>query len=221
MTDVLRSLLWFIFVGTVVLWPAGTLAYPGGWALIILVVGGGLAITLWLVKNNPALLHERLRSPVQRNQKPWDRIWTPVFILAFFSWLAFMGWDARRTGFTAVPVWAQVLGGLGVTVSMLGSWRTFRENPFAAAVVKVQERQRVIDTGPYAIVRHPMYASALLTLVGTPLLLGSWWGLALSPILILGIAWRAVYEENALRAELSGYDEYAARVPYRLIPLIW
>ncbi len=221
MIDVLRALLWFALVGALVFWPAGTLVYAGGWAFILLIGGGGLAITLWLAKNSPALLRERLRSPVQRHQKPWDRIWTPVFMVGFFGWIAFMGWDAQRTGFTTIPAWAQALGGLGIAVSMLGSWRAFRANPFAAAVVKIQEDHKVIDTGPYAMVRHPMYATALLTLVGIPLLLGSWWGLALSSLFILGIAWRAVREENTLRAELSGYEAYAARVRYRFIPLVW
>ena len=88
-------------------------------------------------------------------------------------------------------------------------------------MVKIQEGHKLIDSGPYAIVRHPMYATALPTLLGIPLLLGSWWGFALSPIFILGVAWRAVREENVLRAELSGYHEYAARVRYRFIPLLW
>ncbi len=221
MTEVLVSLLWFVVIGVLVFWPAGTLAYPGGWALIILLVGGGLAMTIWLAKTNPRLLRERLGSPVQRNQKPWDRVWSPIFFVGLLGWLAFMAWDARRTGFVAVPVWVQVLGALGVVAAMLGSWRTLGENPFAAPVVKIQEGHKVIDTGPYAVVRHPMYATALPMLVGMPLVLGSWWGLALSPIFIVGIAWRAVHEEKTLRAELSGYDEYAARVRYRFIPLVW
>jgi protein-S-isoprenylcysteine O-methyltransferase Ste14 len=221
MSQVLLSLLWFVLTGALIFWPAGTLAYPGGWAFIIVLAGGGLAMTIWLAKTNPTLLRERLRSPVQRNQTPWDRIWAPIFFAMFIGWLAFMGWDARRTGFMAVPAWAQGLGALGCVAAMVGSWRTLRENPFAAPVVKIQEGHRVIDTGPYAVVRHPMYATALPMLAGMPLLLGSWWGFALSPILILGIAWRAVHEERTLRTQLKGYDEYAARVRYRFIPSVW
>jgi protein-S-isoprenylcysteine O-methyltransferase Ste14 len=135
--------------------------------------------------------------------------------------MAFMGWDAARTGFTAIPPWLQAVGGIGVTLTMLGGWWTFRENAFAAPVVKIQQGQRVIDTGPYAIVRHPLYASALSFLVGLPLLLGSWIGLALSVLFILGVAWRAVHEEGTLRAELDGYEDYAARVRYRFVPFVW
>jgi protein-S-isoprenylcysteine O-methyltransferase Ste14 len=120
-----------------------------------------------------------------------------------------------------VPPWLQVAGFVGTVLYMIGVWLTFRENAFAAPVVKIQEGQRVIDTGPYAVVRHPMYASTLLLFVGLPLLLGSWIGLAISVLFILGVAWRAVHEERALRAELAGYEDYAGRVRYRLVPHLW
>jgi protein-S-isoprenylcysteine O-methyltransferase Ste14 len=186
-----------------------------------LFAASGLAMVLWLAKHSPGLLRERMSFPVQREQKPWDRIWTSLFVVGFFAWMAFMSWDAARTGFTAVPAWLQALGVLAFVLSMVGTWWTFRENAFAAPVVKIQEGQRVIDTGPYAIVRHPMYASALFFLIGLPLLLGSWIGLALSAVFILGIAWRAVHEEQTLRAGLSGYDSYTERVCYRFIPFVW
>lgn len=132
-----------------------------------------------------------------------------------------MGWDAARTGFVAVPPWLQVLGGLGILVEFFGVWWTFRENAFTAPVIKIQENQKVIDTGPYAIVRHPMYTSALFMLIGIPLLLGSWLGLLLSILFILAIAWRAVREERTLRDELIGYKDYATHVRYRFIPYVW
>jgi protein-S-isoprenylcysteine O-methyltransferase Ste14 len=217
----LQVLAWTIFMAILVLWPAGTLAYPGAWAFIALFAVGSLAITFWLFKYSPSLLRERMRSPIQRDQKPWDRVFLMFILVGFCGWIAFMGWDAARTGFTAVPPWLQVLGGLGMALYMLGGWWTFRENAFAAPVVKIQEGQRVIDTGPYAIVRHPMYASGLLFFIGLPLLLGSWWGLLFSALFVLAIAWRAVREEGVLRAELGGYDDYTARVPYRFVPLVW
>jgi protein-S-isoprenylcysteine O-methyltransferase Ste14 len=212
---------WTAFIGGLILWPAGTLAFPGAWAFIGLLGASGTAMILWLSKHSPSLLRERMASPVQRTQKPWDRVFLMLFMLGFLGWMAFMGWDAARTGFNAVPLWLQVLGGFGIAINILGTWRTFRANAFAAPVVKIQEGQRVIDTGPYTIVRHPMYASALFLFIGIPLLLGSWLGLALSAILILAIAWRAVREERVLRAELSGYEDYAARVRYRFIPFVW
>ena len=212
---------WTIFMAVLILWPAGTLAYPGAWAFIGLFALGGLVMILWLSKHSPSLLRERMASPMQRDQKPWDRIWLALFVLGFCGWMAFMGWDAARTGLTAVPPWLQTLGGVSVALYMLGAWWAFRENAFAAPVVKIQEGQRVIDTGPYAIVRHPMYTSAIFLLIGIPLMLGSWLGLAFSALFILGLAWRTVHEERVLRAELKGYEDYAARVRYRLIPFVW
>jgi protein-S-isoprenylcysteine O-methyltransferase Ste14 len=217
----LQLLVWTAFMAALTLWPAGTLAYPGAWVFLALFALGGLAMTFWLSKHSPSLLRERMAPPIQRAQKPWDRVFLTLFILGFCGWMAFMGWDAARTGFTAVPPWLQALGALAIVIDMAGTWWTFRENAFAAPVVKIQEGHRVIDTGPYAIVRHPMYASALCLFIGVPLLLGSWWGLALSTLLVLAIAWRAVGEERVLRAELSGYADYAARVRYRFIPLVW
>lgn len=208
-------------MGALIFWPAGTLAFPGAWAMMIILMTGGLTITTWLARHSPQLLQERLRPPVQRGQDVWDRIWTVLFLCAFCGWCAAMGWDAARTGFTAVPAWGQVLGGLGVALSMLGGWWAFRVNAFAAPVVKIQEGQQVIDTGPYAVVRHPLYANALWLFFGAPLLLGSRLGLILAPVMILSMAWRAVHEEAALRRDLVGYDQYARRVRYRLIPGIW
>ena len=144
-----------------------------------------------------------------------------VLIVLFVLWLPIMGWDAGRSGFEAVPLWLQVAGALFILVYMLGAWWTFRENAFAAPVVKIQKDQRVIDTGPYGIVRHPMYTSALFLFLGVPLLLGSPLGLVFSAIFVLAIAWRAVGEERMLRAELMGYDDYVARVRWRFAPHVW
>lgn len=217
----LQTLAWMLFMAALLLLPAGTLAYPGAWILLGIFGFGGIAMILWLSKHSPSLLRERMAAPLQRDQKPWDRIWLSLFIVGFCAWLSFMGWDAARTGFVAVPPWLQALGVLCIFANGAGTWWTFRENAFAAPVVKIQQGQRAIDTGPYAIVRHPMYASTVFLFVGVPLLLGSWWGLALALVFILAIAWRAVHEEATLRAELAGYEAYAARIRYRLLPLIW
>lgn len=210
-----------VFIAVLILWPAGTFIFPAGWVLLGILTIGGAAMIGWLGKYHPGLLRERMAFPIQRDQKPWDRVWLVLFIVAFYSWIAFTAWDAARTGFNAVPFWLQVLGGIGTLVCGAGTWWTFRENSFAAPVVKIQQGQEVIDTGPYAIVRHPMYTSALFLFTGTPLLLGSWLGLAMASLLILAIAWRAMREELTLRDELKGYEDYVKRVRYRLIPHIW
>jgi protein-S-isoprenylcysteine O-methyltransferase Ste14 len=210
-----------VIVGALVLVPARTLAYPGAWAFLAIFTAGGVGVTVWMARYSPSLLRERMSSPMQREQKAWDKVFLTVLIAGFGAWLALMGWDAARSAFAAVPPWLQAAGAFGVAFYMLGAWVTFRENAFAAAVVKVQESHRVIDTGPYSVVRHPMYASALFFFAGIALLLGSWLGLALAILFMLGIAWRAVREEGVLMAELPGYADYAKRVRYRFVPFVW
>ena len=217
----LQMIAWTAVMAIVLLWPAGTLAYPGGWAFIVLFFAAGSAILLWLYRFNPRLLRERMSGPIQREQKPWDRAFLSAFIPGFFGWMALMAWDASRANFAAVAVWLQMVGGLAVGLRFFGGWLALRENTFAAPVVKIQEGQKPIDTGVYGIVRHPLYAGGIVYIVGMPLLLGSWLGLMLTPILLLGLAWRIVREERTLRAELPGYDEYTARVRYRLVPYVW
>jgi protein-S-isoprenylcysteine O-methyltransferase Ste14 len=146
-----------------------------------------------------------------------------AFLLLWCAWFVAMALDAVRFGWSVVPLWIQALGLLAIAVAMYIMFLIMRTNSFAAPVVKIQAERghRVISDGPYAVVRHPMYSGALLLILGTPLLLGSWWGLALSPVLILLFAVRAVMEERTLMAELPGYAGYAARVRYRLIPMVW
>jgi protein-S-isoprenylcysteine O-methyltransferase Ste14 len=122
-----------------------------------------------------------------------------------------------------MPPWLNFAGGALVIAGFLGTLRVFRENSFAAPVVRVQSEraQHVIDTGPYALVRHPMYAAAMVYLIGVPLLLGSWCGLLAVPLFLVGLAPRAVLEERLLKRDLPGYTDYMTRVRYRLIPGIW
>jgi hypothetical protein len=112
---------WVAFIAMLILWPAGTLAFPGAWAFIGLFAASGAIMILWLSKHSPSLLRERMASPVQRGQKLWDRMFLTLFMLGFLGWLAFMGWDAARTGFSAIPPWLQILGGFGVLLNILGT----------------------------------------------------------------------------------------------------
>jgi protein-S-isoprenylcysteine O-methyltransferase Ste14 len=122
-----------------------------------------------------------------------------------------------------VPVWLRVVGAVLICVTFYVMWLVTRENSFAAPVVKVQKERghKVVSTGPYAFVRHPMYGGIIPLFIGTPLLLGSWWGLLFSVVLLLLLAIRAVLEERTLMAELDGYADYARRVRYRLVPRLW
>ncbi|MFL5295164.1 MAG: methyltransferase family protein [Phenylobacterium sp.] len=202
---------------------AGTTDWPSAWAYLGLFLTVGLAVSLWLFAIDPGLLAERLKPPVQRGQKGWDRLFLLAVMVAYMGWHLLMAADARRFGWSDVPLGLQVLGAALIVASYLGIAWVYRANSFAAPVIKIQadRGQTVIDTGPYAIVRHPMYAFAVLQFVGAPLMLGSWWGLAVVPPMVLGVAWRALGEERMLRDELAGYDDYARRVRWRFAPGLW
>jgi protein-S-isoprenylcysteine O-methyltransferase Ste14 len=134
-----------------------------------------------------------------------------------------MALDAKRFHFSHVPEWAQWIGAVMILVSMYAVFLTFRENSFAAPVVKFQKErgQTVVTTGPYGYVRHPMYAGAMLMLFGAPLLLGSGYGFLLTPVWIMLLSFRIPIEERMLREKLAGYDDYARRVRWRLVPGVW
>lgn len=202
---------------------AGTLLWPAGWAFLALFFGFALAIILWLARKEPELLAERMSSPMQSGQPLWDKVFVVAVMVLFVAWLILMPLDAVRFGWSEVPGWLQILGALGVVLSFYIMFLTFRENAYLALVVKVQQErgQSVVSTGPYRYVRHPMYASTLLFFPGSALLLGSWWGLMFCTVLLGLLVWRIPLEERMLENGLTGYDEYARRVRYRLIPRVW
>jgi protein-S-isoprenylcysteine O-methyltransferase Ste14 len=203
--------------------PAGTLAWPAGWIFLVEFSIASALITRWLQRHNPALLEERMKPLIQREQKPWDRRLMAAFLALWCAWFVVMSLDAARFAWSNVPLWLHALGAAAIAVSMYIIFLIMRTNTFAVPVVKIQTERghRVISDGPYAIVRHPMYGGTLLLIAGIPLLLGSWWGLVFAPLIVLLFAVRAVMEERTLMAELPGYTDYAARVRYRLIPGVW
>ena len=220
---ILQTLVWYGGMGVVLFVSAGTLAWPGAWIFLLEMVCLGLPAGLLLARHDPALLEERLRPLLQKEQTAADKVLLGVLTLLIFGWLVLMALDAVRFGWSSVPPWLQALGALSILLSVLIGYRTLRENSFAAPVVKIQKDRghTVVTTGPYRHVRHPMYAGALFFFFGTPLLLGSWWGLAWALVLVGLLVIRIRIEEKALRAELPGYEDYAARVRYRLIPRVW
>jgi protein-S-isoprenylcysteine O-methyltransferase Ste14 len=127
----------------------------------------------------------------------------------------------HRFSWSHVPLWLVLTGDLLVVLGFYIVFRVFCVNTFTAATVEVTEQQTVISTGPYALVRHPMYSGALVMLLGTPLALSSWWGLVAFVLMVAVIVVRLLDEEKLLLGNLSGYAEYATRVKYRLIPFVW
>jgi len=219
---IVRTTIWLILLAVLLFGAAGTIHWPQAWIYLAWAAAISFGGGLWLARHDPGLLNERLGSLVQRDQKGWDKIFMGVVLVLWFAWFALMGLD-RRYHWSDVPLYAQVIGFLLLVLGCYLVGLTFKANSFAAPVVKIQKERahRVISTGPYAYVRHPMYAGALLINIGAPLLLGSWWGLVVGALFTALIGVRAVLEERMLKAELEGYADYAGRVRYRLVPYLW
>jgi protein-S-isoprenylcysteine O-methyltransferase Ste14 len=220
---VVQTVVWLAAMGVVLFGAAGTLAWPGAWCYLAEVGVLGMWVGVWLAGYDPGLLAERMSSFVQRGQSAWDKLFMVCVSVGWCGWLMVMAFDARRFHWSSMSPSLQGVGALAILVGIVAMRSVFRANSYAAPVVKIQAERghKVIDSGPYGYVRHPMYGWAMAFLAGTPLLLGSWWGVGCLPILILGLARRAVLEERFLCAELEGYSEYAARVRYRFVPYLW
>lgn len=212
-----------VSAGLLLFLPAGTLAWPQGWAFLILFWVASEAQGVWLLRHDPELLAARLQSPLSPDQAPRDRVVMVAILVCFLGWFVFMALDARRFGWSHTPPWAQALGAALLVAAFWGWFLVLRANSFAATTVRLQaeREQSVVSTGPYAVVRHPMYAFTLLFMVGAPLLLGSLWGLAGLVLFIPLLAARTLGEEALLRRGLPGYADYARRVKFRLAPGIW
>lgn len=202
---------------------AGTLAWPEAWIYLAGSIVLGLTSGLIIASRNPELLRERMRGPMQQGQKSWDKpLMGAVIVLCALLPIA-AGIDAVRLGYSHMPLWLEVLGGLFVCFGIYMFHIVMVTNAYATTVVRVQSERghQVISTGPYAFVRHPMYTGAVFYFLGIALLLGSWWAVAIAAVLAALFAVRAVWEEETLKAELDGYAAYAERVRYRLIPGVW
>lgn len=217
-----QTAIWLAITGALLFGSAGTLAWPQAWIFIAELGVLGLLSGFLIAQHDPALLRERMSGPIQKDQKSWDKILISIFFALWLSQYVIIGLD-QRFHWSEVPGWLQVVGGLGVAFGLYAFHVVMMTNTFAAPVVKIQSERKhqVISTGPYAYVRHPMYAGALALILGTPLLLGSWYGVIWALVMIAVLALRAVKEEDTLKAELEGYEAYAARVRYRLVPGVW
>ncbi len=202
---------------------AGTFSWPPAWAFLGVVSVAGVLIARLVLREDPALLHERRRWPVRRTPLPWDGILIVIFTVLFPGWLALMGLDAVRFDWTSMPDWLQIVGGIGVAMALSFVYRVFEENTFLARIMRARTdlSQKLVSTGPYAVIRHPFYAAVLFFCASTSLLLGSWVGLGGVLLLAACLAVRVAMEDRQLCAKIEGYADYARRVPYRLLPGIW
>jgi protein-S-isoprenylcysteine O-methyltransferase Ste14 len=219
--SIVAGLFTYPLLGAMLFGAAGTLHWIAGWSFFLFFVAGCVAVTAWLLKYDPALVEERMR--VGKNQKAWDKLFLVGIYILFVGWWLVMPLDAVRFGWSHLPAWLQWAGVVVTALSFRVLYVTFRANPFLSGVVRIQEERghKVISTGPYRWVRHPMYAGAVLLFFGVPMWLGSGYGLAAGALFTLLLGGRAVLEERTLARELAGYDEYRQKVRWRLVPYLW
>jgi protein-S-isoprenylcysteine O-methyltransferase Ste14 len=209
-----------VVMGLLLFVSAGTVHYWQAWAYLSIFTGSSALTTLYLLRRDPGLLERRMRGGPTAEERPVQKVIMLCTSIGFIALLVVPALD-RRFGWSAVPLGPVVVGDVLVAVGFYLIALVYRENSFTSATIELAEHQTVISTGPYAIVRHPMYASGSLYLLGTPLALASLWGFipiaAMMPFLI----WRLFDEERFLAKNLPGYTEYQKRVRHRLIPFVW
>ena len=219
-----RALVGFIFlflvIASVLFGFSGTLHDGRAWAMLAMFFGCAGIITVWLWFRDKALLERRVKAGPGSEPDPMQNVVQALAGLFFLATFAVPGLD-RRFGWSQAPLVVSLAGDGMIAVGFLVVFLTFRENTFTAGTIEVAEGQHVIDSGPYAVVRHPMYAGALVMIAGIPLALGSWWGLIPAALLVPVLVWRLLREETFLAANLSGYDAYRRRVRWRLVPIFW
>jgi protein-S-isoprenylcysteine O-methyltransferase Ste14 len=209
----------FTFIGVTLFLAAGTANYWRAWVYLAVGVVSSILLTLYVIKD-PILLENRTRGGPVAEQRPVQKI---IVMCAGISAVATFVVPAldRRFRWSNVPSWLSITGDLLIIVAMRMVFLVFKENSFGSTSVEIVEGQRVISTGPYAVVRNPMYASAAVYFIGVSLALGSYWGLIPAMLTIISFVWRLFDEEKFLAQTLPGYSEYCAKVRWHLIPKLF
>jgi len=213
-------LLGAFLLGLLLFLPAGTFNYWQAWVFIVVFMTSVSIIGVYLSLKDPALLERRKNIGPAAEQSRVQKIIISIAILADLGLLVFCALDYRY-GWSPVPPYVSLIGDVLVALGLFIDLLVFKENSYGASNITVEEGQRVISTGPYALVRHPMYAGVLVMVTGIPLALCSWWGLAFLALVVPGLAWRIMDEEKLLKKDLPGYVEYTRKVRYRLVLYIW
>jgi protein-S-isoprenylcysteine O-methyltransferase Ste14 len=200
--------------------PASANHFWQAWIFLAVFFAPALAITVYLMKNDPELLERRMNGGPTAEKEPAQKIIMFLVSLGFIGLMVFPALD-HRFGWSHMPPVVALAGDLLVLLGWLAIYYVFRANSYAAATIQLAPDHKIISTGPYALVRHPMYAGGLLMLLGVPIALGSWWGLLVIVAMMPALIWRLFEEEKFLVRNLAGYVAYQRTVPYRMIPLVW
>jgi protein-S-isoprenylcysteine O-methyltransferase Ste14 len=210
----------FVMIGLFLFAPAGSLNFWQAWVYSIIFVGSSAIITFYLWRTDPELLARRVNAGPGAEKEKTQKLIQLFSFIEFIAFLIIPAFD-HRFGWSTVPLYIVILGNILIILGFVLFFFVLRENAYASAIIEVTAGQKVIATGPYSMVRHPLYVSGLIMMLGTPLALGSWWGLLVFIPFMLGIVWRILDEEKFLSRNLPGYNEYCQKVRYRLIPFLW
>ena len=209
-----------IVLGILLFLPAWTLNYWQAWLFIVVFVTSTNVIGIYLSLKDPVLLERRKKFGPGIEQSPAQKIIMSIAILSFLGLFVFCAFDYRFR-WSPVPMTVSLAGDVLVALGLFVDLLVFRENSYGGSTIEIVEGQKVISTGPYALVRHPMYVGVLIMIVGVPLALGSWWGLAMLALTVPVLMWRILDEEKLLKQDLPGYTEYTQKVQHRLLPYLW
>ncbi|MFA6447131.1 MAG: isoprenylcysteine carboxylmethyltransferase family protein [Patescibacteria group bacterium] len=196
---------------------AGTLNYWQGWIWCAVVFAFAFFVTLYFLKKSPEFLERRMMfKEKEQEQKTIIKISNLFFSIGFI--LSVLDY---RFGWSVVPTWLVLIADAVTIAGYIIIFLAFKENAFAGRTIETFKGQKVIDTGPYALVRHPMYSGIIPLFLVMPLALGSFWGLIPFAFVLLIIILRILNEEKVLKRDLPGYEDYCKKVRYRLVPLVW
>jgi len=209
-----------VAMGALIFLPARTLDYWQAWTFLTVFGVSELLITVYLIIKDPKLLERRLHGGPTAEKEASQKIIMSIVSIGFIAILVVSTLD-HRFHWSSVPVPIEIAGDFLVTLGFLIIFIVFKENTFASATIKLVPGQKVISTGPYAVVRHPMYSGSLIYLMGIPIALGSWWGVSVLTMMMPVLIWRLFDEEKLLEKNLPGYSEYMDKVKHRLVPFIW
>ncbi|MGB8489369.1 MAG: isoprenylcysteine carboxylmethyltransferase family protein [Xanthobacteraceae bacterium] len=209
-----------VVMGAVLFVSAWTFNYWQAWVFLSVFGLSSLAVTVYLMKNDPKLLERRMHGGPTAEKELSQKIIMSAASIGFAAILIVPALD-HRWHWSAVPPYAVIAGNILIVLGWTIILFVFRENTFTSATIEVAADQRVVSTGPYAVVRHPMYSGSLLYFLGIPIALGSWWGLLVGILMMPVFVLRLFDEEKLLARNLPGYSEYMDRVKYRLVPFVW
>lgn len=206
-----------LVIGLLMLWPAGTFDFWQVYAYFGILLVPMFFALIYFLRNAPEVLERRMKT--SEKEATQQRL-VAILIVSVLAIFMIPGFD-KRFGWSEIPVWLVLVGDAVMLLGYLFMIYVMKVNSFAARTIEVEQNQRVIDSGPYALVRHPMYAGFLLMYVATPIALGSWWAFLAVAVVPIALIFRIINEEMVLHRDLDGYREYTQRIRWRLVPGIW